>query len=142
MLIKIEEEIEKGMPFQLTNECTCEDYDEETEVFSSSLDCYGDCFTDQLDYFALCTNELFNNSETSWWKVSNLRLWDGEHSGLFYGDCVEDLVTGMTVNSGWIMSGTVYKNRIEYSLSHHDSLGSRTILTNVTEEERQEWGLY
>lgn len=143
MSMKIEKEIEKGMPFELTNECTCEDYDEETETFTTSLDCYGDCFTDQLDYFSLCTNELFNNSETSWWKVSNLRLWNGEHSGLFYADSVEKLIEGMTVRSGWIMNGTAYANKIEYSLSHHDApMGSRTVLENVTEEERQEWGLY
>ncbi len=143
MSTKFNEEEVTVFPFELTNECTCENYDEETETFIPSLDCYGDCFTDQLDYFSLCTNELFNNSETSWWKVSNLRLWNGEHSGLFYAETVEQLVEGMTVRSGWIMRGTAYSNKIEYSLSHHDApMGSRTVLENVTEEERQEWGLY
>jgi hypothetical protein len=143
MSTKFNEEEVTVFPFELTNECICEDYDEETETFSPSLDCYGDCFNDQLDYFNVCTIELFNNSETSWWKVSNLKLWDGNHSGLFYADTLEKLVEGMTVRSGWTMKGTAYKDKIEYSLSHHDApMGSNTVLRNVTEEERQEWGLY
>ena len=143
MSTKINEQEVIGFSFELTNECICQDYNEETESFTSSLDCYGDCFNDQLDYFTMATKDLFDNSETSWWKVSNLKLWDGNHSGLFYAESIEQLVEGMTVRSGWIIRGSVYTNKIEYSLSHHDApMGSRTILENVTEEERQEWGLY
>jgi hypothetical protein len=36
----------------------------------------------------------------------------------------------------------VFSDRIEYSLSHHDAMGSNTTLTAVTEEQREELGLY
>jgi hypothetical protein len=143
MSTKINEEEIIVFPFELTNECICQDYNEETESFTSSSDCYGDCFNDQLDYFTMATKELFDNSETSWWKVSNLKIWDGNHSGLFYAESIEQLVEGMTVRSGWIMRGSVYKNKIEYSLSHHDApMGSNTVLTMVSEEQREKLGLY
>jgi hypothetical protein len=40
------------------------------------------------------------------------------------------------------MKGKVFNDRIEYSLSHHDSMGSNTVLTMVSEEQREELGLY
>jgi hypothetical protein len=49
----------------------------------------------------------------------------------------------MTVRSEWIMRYEVFSDRIEYSLSHHDApMGSATTIRPVTEEEREEWGLY
>ena len=48
----------------------------------------------------------------------------------------------MTVNSEWSIKGKVFNDRIEYSLSHHDSMGSNTVLTMISEKEREELGLY
>jgi hypothetical protein len=48
----------------------------------------------------------------------------------------------MTVRSEWNMTYEVFPDRIEYSLSHHDAMGSASTLTAVTEEEREELGLY
>jgi len=40
------------------------------------------------------------------------------------------------------MTYEVHADRIEYSLSHHDAMGSATTLTAVSEERREELGLY
>ncbi len=37
---------------ELTNSCTCETYDEETDTATHSEYCYGDCFTEQRAYLA------------------------------------------------------------------------------------------
>ena len=95
-------------------------------------------------------NEKFlNSNETGWWKVSNLGLWDGDHSGYIYVKPSKHawmdtarIVEGMTVRSEWNMRYTPYDDHISYSLSHHDSMGSSTTLTAVTEEQREELGLY
>lgn len=141
MSMKIDEQ-ERGIPFEMTNACTCANYYEEGEQVEFAY-CLGFCWDEQVeDFIENCVKELFNNSQTSWWKVTGLNLWNGNYDGIFHADDVFELITGMTVNSEWIMRGTAYSDRIEYSLSHHDSMGSNTMLTNISEEERQELGLY
>lgn len=131
-----------GIKFKYTNSCTCAYYDEETDESIPSLECWGDCWEYVLDDFKEITAHLFDANETNWWKVSNIRLWDGESSGYFFADNVKELIYGMTVNSEWIMTGEVFNDYIQYSLSHHDAMGSNTTLTMVTEEQREELGLY
>lgn len=131
-----------GIKFKYTNSCTCEYYDVETEESTPSLECWGDCWEYVLDDFKEITAHLFDENETNWWKVSNIRLWDGESSGYFFADNIKELIHGMTVNSEWIMTGEVFNDCIQYSLSHHDAMGSNTTLTMVTEEQREELGLY
>lgn len=128
--------------FEYTNTCTCSSYDEETDTYIESSDCYGDCWELTLEDFANITEHLIEKNETMWWRVKDLALWDGNHGGFFYAENMEDLIHGMTVNSAWIIRGEVFYDRIEYSLSHHDAMGSSTTLTIVTEEEREKYGLY
>ena len=90
----------------------------------------------------MVTEELRDSNETNWWKVKNLRLWNGEVSGYFHAKTVADLIEGMTVRSDWNMTYEVFADRIEYSLSHHDAMGSASTLTVVSDEEREEMGLY
>jgi hypothetical protein len=91
----------------------------------------------------MVTQELRDNNETNWWRVENLQLWNRQASGMFHAKTVADIIRGMTVNSEWTMRYTVFSDRIEYSLSHHDApMGSNSTLRAVTEEQREEWGLY
>lgn len=130
---------------EITNSCTCTVYDEVTGEYTDEPtdSCYGDCWDMAVEDFANVTEELRDSNETGWWKVENLRLWNGEVGGLFPADKVEELLRGMTVNSGWTMTYEVFADRIEYSLSHHDApMGSASVVRPVTEAEREEWGLY
>lgn len=129
---------------EITNECTCKQYDPETGEYTEepASDCYGWCWEDAVEDFAEVTRELREDNETGWWKVTNLRLWDGEVSGYFHADTVTKLIEGMTVRSRWIMRYTVFPDNIEYSLSHHDApMGSSTILRPVSEDDVDELGL-
>lgn len=129
--------------FEYTNTCTCQTYDEILDDYFDAQDCYGYCWDDTLEDFKNITSHLFEKNETNLWRVSNLRLWDGDVSGFFEATNVSDLIRGMTVNSEWIMRGEVFDDRIEYSVSHHDApMGSSTVLTIVSEEEREKYGLY
>jgi hypothetical protein len=131
---------------EITNSCTCLLFEEDGETKSIDTDygstCYGDCWQFAVEDFAMITEELRNSNETDWWKVSNLRLWSGEVSGYFHAKTVADLIEGMTVRSDWTMRYEIHADRIEYSLSHHDANGSATTLTAVSEEQREELGLY
>lgn len=129
--------------FEITNSCTCTTYNEDTGEWDTAPECWGDCWETQVEDFTTITEELFNNNDTNWWKVTGLQLWNGSVGGYFQAKTPVDLLRGMTVNSEWIMRGTAYPDRIEYSLSHHDApMGSSTVLLPVSEEEREESGLY
>lgn len=130
---------------EMTNGCSCLTYEDENgnEVsIDDTYTCFGDCWEFAVEDFAMLTESLRDSNETGWWKVSNLALWNGEVSGYFHADTVMKLIEGMTVRSEWIMRYEVFADRIEYSLSHHDAMGSATTLTAVTEEQREEMGLY
>jgi hypothetical protein len=133
---------------EISNTCTCvmiDENGERTEEYTSY--CYGDCWENSVDEFVVATDHLRDANETGWWKVENLRLWDGEVSGMFHAkntdDKVEDILRGMAVRGEWTMRYEVFTDRIEYSLSHHDApTGSSSVLRCVSETEREEWGLY
>lgn len=134
---------ENTVKFEYTNTCSCTFYDEETDEYIETNDCFGDCWDQTIEDFTNITSDLFDKNETNWWRVSGIRLWNGDVGGLFHADSVEKLIEGMTVKSLWIMRGEVFNDRIEYSLSHHDApMGSSSVLTIITEEEREEYGLY
>lgn len=129
--------------FEYRNTCTCRNYDIDTEETTESLECYGDCWEFVLSDFSEITKSLFDQNDTLWWKVSNFRLWDGNHNGFAYADTPEKLIEVMTVRGEWNINGTIMDDHIKYSLSHHDApMGSNTTLSIITEEEREEWGLY
>jgi len=131
--------------FEISNTCTCTVYDEETGEWTDTPSeyCYGDCWEDQVYFFGLCIEKLLDNNETGWWKVSGLKLWDRAVGGYFRATELKDILRGMTVNSAWTMRGQVFEDRIEYSLSHPDApMGSSSVLLPVSEEERENSGLY
>lgn len=130
------------LKFEYTNSCTCKSYNEELDTYFDSDDCYGDCWYDTVEDFTNITSHLVEKNTTNWWRVSKLRLWDGEVSGFFEANKIEDIIRGMTVDSGWIMRGEVFDDRIEYSLSHHDApMGSSSTLSIVSEEDAERLGL-
>ena len=129
---------------EITNTCTCTKYDPVTEEYTDepSEECYGSCWDFAVEDFANVTEDLRDANETGWWKVEDLRLWNREVSGYFHATKIEDIIRGMAVNSAWIMRYEVFGDRIQYSLSHHDAMGSNSTLRPVSEDEREETGLY
>lgn len=119
---------------EITNTCTCVWTDEYGDEIlddngdTTPMDCYGDCWKDSVYDFGEVTKELRESNESNMWQVEDLALWHGTVSGTFEAKTVEDLLCGMTVNGEWIMRYTVFDDRVEYSLSHHDANGSCTVL--------------
>ena len=131
---------------EITNTCTCLTYEENGEEMTIDTEygstCFGDCWEFAVEDFTMITEELRDSNETDWWKVEDLRLWNGNVSGYFYGKTVSAILEGMTVRSEWNMTYKVFSDRIEYSLSHHDAMGSTSTLRCVSDDEREEMGLY
>jgi hypothetical protein len=135
-------ETEQVYEFGFGTHCSCMESDDFVMINAMQTECDGICWMMALEDFTDITSGLFEVNETMWWKVSNLGLWDGNHSGYGYAKDAESLLELMTVNSDWNIKGKVFNDRIEYSLSHHDSMGSNTVVTMITDEQREELGLY
>ena len=135
-------ETEQVYEFGFGTYCSCMESDDFVMLNALQTECDGICWEMALEDFTDIVSGLFEVNETMWWKVSNLGLWDGNHSGYGQAKDAESLLNLMTVNSGWHIKGTVFDDRIEYSLSHHDSMGSNTVVTMITDEQREELGLY
>ena len=136
-------ETEMVYEFSFGNLCSCMESDDYVIIEAMQIECDGTCWEYSLEDFANITEGLFNENETMWWKISNLKLWDGNHGGYGYAKTSEKLLELMTVRSDWNIKGKVFNNRIEYSLSHHDApMGSHTIVTMISDEQREELGLY
>ena len=119
---------------EITNTCTCVD-DNDTPVDY----CYGTCWEWAVETFTADTADFFASNATDYWRIRGLRLWAGEVSGVAHCKTPMDLLRAMTVDSEWTMRYSVYGDRLEYSLSHHDApTGSATVVTTVTEEEAEE----
>lgn len=122
---------------EMTNDCTCTVYDEEAEEYTDepAPHCYGCCWEMAVEDFANVTEDLRNANPDGWWAVDDLRLWNRTVSGYFQATNVTDIIRGMTVDSSWIMRYRVYADRVEYSLSHHDAMGSASTLRPMRDEE-------
>lgn len=136
-------ETEQVYEFEFGNLCSCMESDDFIMFESLQIDCDGICWEMALEDFTDITSGLFEDNETHWWKISNLKLWDGNHGGYGKAKDAEALLELMTVRSDWNIKGKVFNDRIEYSLSHHDApMGSNTVVTMITDEQREELGLY
>lgn len=148
---------------EITNTCTCAVYDPDTDEFYDSVECWGDCWDMVCEDFADDISPLMQANETGWWKVTDLRLWNREQSGYFFADtsCLAnenpqhtrtdtackvatEILHKMTVDSEWTMRYKVNADTltVEYSLSHHDAMGSNSTLSIVTADEVERLGLY
>ena len=129
---------------EITNSCSCVMYDDNGEPTEEPTTyCYGDCWEDSVSDFTYITEDLRASNESDWWQVDNLRLWNGEVSGYFHADKVEELLRGMAVRGDWTMRYEVFSDRIEYSLSHHDApTGSSSVLRCVSLDDRDALGLF
>jgi len=125
---------------EITNDCSCVMYDDNGEPTDEPTSyCYGDCWDDAVAFFTEVTNEFREKNETDWWKVDDIRLWNGEVSGYFHATQVEDILHNMAVRGSWIIRYSVFPDRIEYSLSHHDApTGSTSVLRGMTQEELEQ----
>jgi len=105
---------------ELTNSCTCQAYDEDTDTYSDATDCYGDCWESALYLLKEDLGEWYKNNEGGWWRVNGLPLWNRMACGVFQADTIENFVRGITVNGDWILRYRLNGDVLEAILSHHD----------------------
>lgn len=108
----------------ISNECSCEDYDEVTEKSTPSANCYGECWQDTIHSFAEEIKSLLDIS--NYWVISGLPLWNRDLSGTVKIKNAEELLWTLTVGSEWRLRFNVHPTRIVCNLSYHDVPMGRT----------------
>jgi hypothetical protein len=130
--------LEIAYDFDLSNLCSCQIYDEETDTFSDASDCFGDCWEDTLMMWCEAIKPLFDATDTYWWRIEGLPLWNRNASGFVRAKTPEDLLRGMTIQGEWHLRGFVKDDHIKALLSHHDApTGGWMMARPATEEERE-----
>ena len=108
----------------ISNSCSCQDFNENTQEFSPSVDCYGDCWQDTISQFAEEAKSLLDISES--WVISGLPLWNRDVNGTAKIKNAEELLRALTVQGEWNLRFNIHPTRIVCHLSHHDVPMGRT----------------
>ena len=119
---------------EYTNSCVCEDYNEDTDTWSVSETCYGDCYDCQVEDFTNITEHLFAMSSN--WKLTGFPVWNGTVDGIFTAETPKQLLDAMTPDrADWTMKVTVSDDGIVAILYHHDApMGGKMTVTPIMEE--------
>ena len=125
--------VSDGWDGTITNSCSCANYDEDTDTYTASDECYGDCWDTTLHLLEHDLGDWMSNNPNDWWQVNGLPLWDRNVSGSFHADTIEEFVRGITVNGEWILRYRLNGNVLVARLSHHDvPMGREFTITYAT----------
>lgn len=116
----------RSLVAEYTNACTCVTYDEVAGEWEEALDCWGDCWEQQLDHFAYIVQDILDHSTT--FKIKGFPTWYGTTAGIFDAENAEELLRAITpCNTEWRLQviGNLY--HLTGILSHHDGTGTITV---------------
>lgn len=117
----------------ITNTCICVTFNDDSGDWEEAPECWGDCWTDQVEHFEEITKHLFtdNNQE---FRIEGFPRWDGPVSGTFHARTPEKLLESITPDrTEWRLEVTIHENHLTGALSHHDGSGTITV-TPITQE--------
>ena len=117
----------------ITNTCICVTFNDDSGDWEEAPECWGDCWTDQVEHFQEITEHLFteNNQE---FRIEGFPRWDGPVSGTFHARTAEKLLESITPDrTEWRLELTVHENHLTGALSHHDGSGTITV-TPIAQE--------
>ena len=109
-----------------TNECSCEDYDIETEVSTPSNDCYGDCWEWTTEYFGEIVTDLLSVSNK--FLIEGFPTWHGAVRGEVIAHTATELLRAITPDrTEWRLEVRGNLHHLTATLSHHDGSGLMTV---------------
>ena len=117
----------------ITNTCICVTFNDDSGDWEEAPECWGDCWTDQVEQFQEMTEHLFteNNQE---FRIEGFPRWDGPVSGTFHARTPEKLLESITPDrTEWRLELTIHENHLTGALSHHDGSGTITV-TPIAQE--------
>ena len=120
----------------LTNTCTCVTYNEDSGDWEEAPECWGDCWTDQVEDFENITEHLFSDNEQGF-TITGFPVWNGTRDGYFLARNAEELLRNITPDrTAWTLRLTVYPTHLTGVLSHHDApTGGLITVTPYSQDE-------
>lgn len=119
----------------ITNSCICATYNEEAGEWETAPECWGDCWSEQVEDFENITQHLFTNDNQPF-RIEGFPRWDGTVSGTFHARTPEKLLESITPDrTFWNLEVTVHADHLTGKLSHHDGTGVITVTPFQWEKE-------
>lgn len=117
------------------NTCSCGNWNEETEEFEPSNDCYGDCWHDTVQDFENITGHLFTDHNQGF-RITGFPTWHGTIDGHFSARNADELLCSITPDrTEWRLELTVHATHLTGVLSHHDGTGVITVTPFSEDDE-------
>jgi hypothetical protein len=120
----------------LTNTCTCVTYNDDSGEWETAPECWGDCWSDQVEDFENITEHLFSDNEQGF-TITGFPVWNGTRDGYFLARNAEELLRNITPDrTAWTLRLTVYPTHLTGVLSHHDApTGGLITVTPFSQDE-------
>jgi hypothetical protein len=112
---------------EYTNTCTCVTYNDDAGEWETAPECWGDCWSDQVEDFENITEHLFSDNEQGF-TITGFPVWNGTRDGYFLARNAEELLRNITPDrTEWTLRLTVHPTHLTGVLSHHDGTGVITV---------------
>jgi hypothetical protein len=112
---------------EYTNTCTCVTYNDDAGEWETAPECWGDCWSDQVEDFENITEHLFTDNEQGF-TITGFPVWNGTRDGYFLARNAEELLRNITPErTEWTLRLTVHPTHLTGVLSHHDGSGVITV---------------
>lgn len=115
---------------EIQNTCACVTFDEDAGEWKEAPECWGDCWSDQVEQFGIDTEHLFVEHNQGF-RITGFPVWNGTIDGTFSARTPEELLRAITPDrTEWRLRYTVEGNTLNCVLSHHDApTGGRMTVT-------------
>ena len=114
---------------EIQNTCACVTFDEDMGEWKEAPECWGDCWSDQVEQFGWDTEQLFVEHNQGF-RITGFPVWNGTIDGTFSARTPEELLRAITPDrTEWTLRYTVEGNTLNCVLYHHDAPtgGSMTV---------------
>ena len=114
---------------EIQNTCACVTFDEDTGEWKEAPECWGDCWSDQVEQFGFDTEALFVEHNQGF-RITGFPVWNGTIDGTFSARTPEELLRAITPDrTEWRLRYTVEGDSLKCVLYHHDAPtgGSMTV---------------
>ena len=121
---------------EYTNTCTCVTYNDDAGEWETAPECWGDCWSDQVEDFENITEHLFSDNEQGF-TITGFPVWNGTRDGYFLARNAEELLRNITPDrTEWTLRLTVHPTHLTGVLSHHDApTGGVITVTPFSQDE-------
>jgi len=120
---------------EITNGCTCTEFDETIADWIPRAECYGYCWDDQVEDFTNCLGEFIDEAPSNRFRIEGFPLWNRTVAGEFRANSARDFLESVTVRGDWMLRWEVTPEAFTAILSHHDASGRITVVPLPEEDD-------